>query len=156
MLQIRNSGDDSQTNDIYVTLGEKQTIPQASVYYLIVLTSMSSENSLYFLPRNVTASNGRYMKLTFTVYPPDTTPTPDPLLGGISFWDAVGKLDKFPMGFYKYEIYEQTSSTNLDPTLSGAILETGTAYIYDYDGNFEELPTAFTEYTPTTPQYVYP
>ena len=158
MLQIRNASTVFfATNNLYVTLGEKQTIPQATVKYLVGLTSLSSENSLYFIPYSVTAPNGRYTKLTFIVKPYTTEPKPEPADGEIMFYITnAGGFDVYPMGFYKYTIQEQTSSTNLDPTSSGAILETGTAYIYDYDGNFEELPTAFTEYTPTTPQYVYP
>ena len=61
---------------IYVTAADVQTIAQASVYYLVELTSMASKNSLYFLPSSVVPNNGRYTKLNFTVISKDATPTP--------------------------------------------------------------------------------
>lgn len=160
MLQIRNASNISTvTQSIYVTAADVQTIAQESVYYLIELTSMGSQNSLYFIPTSVVANNGRYTKMTFTIYPPPTypyPPPPDPLLGNIMLWDTDGELDVYPMGFYTYKIYEQLSSTNLDPTLATSELEQGMAYVRDYAGNMEEVTPDFNEYTPTTEQFIYP
>ena len=60
------------------------------------------------------------------------------------------------MGFYTYKIYEQTSSSNLDPKYSTKELQEGMAYVYDFSGNMKEVSSAFKEYEPTTTQYVYP
>jgi hypothetical protein len=138
---------------IYVTAADIQTIAQASVYYLVELTSMASKNSLYFLPSSVVANNGRYTKLNFTVISKDATPTP--AVGIISFYDSVGGFDTYPMGFYEFKIYEQTSSTNLDPSLATGLLEKGFAFVRDFSGNMQELTDDFNEYDPTLTQYVY-
>ena len=138
---------------IYVTAADVQTIPQASVYYLVELTSMASENSIYFLPSSIVANNGRYTKLNFTVVSKDALP--NPASGIISFYDSVGGLDTYPMGFYEFRIYEQTSSTNLDPLLATGLLEKGFAFVRDFSGNMQELPDGFNEYDPTLTQYVY-
>ena len=138
---------------IYVTAADVQTIPQASVYYLVELTSMGSENSLYFLPSSVVANNGRYTKLNFTVVSKDALT--QPTVGIISFYDSAGGFDTYPMGFYEFKIYEQTSSTNLDPTLATGLLEKGFAFVRDFSGNMQELTDGFNEYDPTLTQYVY-
>ena len=157
MLQILSTSNESPgTSDdqsIYVTAADVQTIAQASVYYLIELTSMGSKNSLYFLPSSIIANNGRYTKLNFTVVSKDITPTP--ASGIISFYDSVGGFDTYPMGFYEFRIYEQTSSTNLDPLLATGLLEKGFAFVRDFSGNMQELTDGFKEYNPTLTQYVY-
>ena len=56
MLQIQNASTILPvTQSIYVTCADVQTIAQASVYYLIGLTSMGSENSLYNQTRQYNA-----------------------------------------------------------------------------------------------------
>ena len=142
-----------EDQSIYVTAADVQTIAQASVYYLIELTSMGSKNSLYFLPSSVVPNNGRYTKLNFTVISKDAIQ--QPTLGIISFYDSVGGLDTYPMGFYEFRIYEQTSSTNLDPLLATGLLEKGFAFVRDFSGNMQELTDGFKEYNPALTQYVY-
>ena len=138
---------------IYVTAADVQTIAQASVYYLVELTSMASKNSLYFLPSSVVPNNGRYTKLNFTVVSKDALT--QPTVGIISFYDSAGGFDTYPMGFYEFKIYEQTSSTNLDPLLATGLLEKGFAFVRDFSGNMQELTDGFKEYDPTLTQYVY-
>ena len=157
MLQIKNAKTTPATDvtqSIYVTVAERQTIAQASVYYLVELTSLGSENSLYFIPTTVVADNGRYTQMTFTVI--DSGEAASPTTGRFKFFDATGGFDTYPMGFYIYNIYEQTSSTNLDPDLSGKKLQEGMAYVFDFDGNMEEVTPDFNEYNATTTQYIYP
>ena len=160
MLQIRNMFlyPFGPEQSFYLTCADVQTIPQASVYYLIELTSLGSLNSLYFIPSSVVANNGRYTKMNFYVWP--GYQTPDPTLGQITFnkpGNGVYKnWTKYPMGFYTYKVYEQTSSTNLDPTLSTLQLEEGMAYVRDHIGNMEEVTPDFNEYTPTTEQFIHP
>jgi len=138
---------------MYITAADVQTIAQASVYYLVELISQGSKNSLYFLPSSVVANNGRYTKLNFTVVSKDALT--QPTVGIISFYDAVGGFDTYPMGFYEFKIYEQTSSTNLDPTLATGLLEKGFAFVRDFSGNMQELTDGYKEYNPTLTQYVY-
>ena len=154
MLQIQNAPiTEAVTQSIYVTAADVQTIAQASVYYLIQLTSLGSQNTLYFIPTSVVANNGRYTKMTFTVYPSIVTTVPN--LGQIKFYDATGKYDTYPMGFYTYNIYEQTSPLAV-PVASTVLLESGMAYVRDFAGNMEEVTPDFNEYTPTTEQFIYP
>ena len=155
MLQIQNaSTTQSVIQSIYVTAADLQTTQQASVYYLIKLTSLGSLNSLYFIPTSVVANNGRFTKMTFAVVRPIDTALPTS--GLIKFYDSTGKFDTYPMGFYTYNIYQQISSTNLDPALATKQLEEGMAYVRDYAGNMEEVTPDFNEYTPTTEQFIYP
>ena len=142
-----------EDQSIYVTAADVQTLPQASVYYLVELTSMASKNSIYFIPSSVVPNNGRYTKLNFTVVSKDALT--QPTVGIISFYDSVGGFDTYPMGFYEFKIYEQTSSTNLDPTLATGLLEKGFAFVRDFSGNMQELTDGFKEYNPTLTQYVY-
>ena len=157
MQQIRNANNTTGadvTNYFYVTANQTQSIAQASVKYLVELTSQASQNSLYFIPLTVNSDNTpRYIRLGFGVMDKDTTA--DPTNGIIKFYDDTGKLDTYPMGFYHYKIYEQTSSTNLNPA-NATLLEEGIAYVRDYDGNMEEITPDFKEYNPTVNQYVYP
>ena len=131
---------------IYVTAADVQTIAQPIVSYLVELTSMSSKNSIYFIPSSITPNNGRYTKMNFTVVSKD---------GIISFYDSVGGEDTYPMGFYEFKIYEQTSPTNLDPTLATKLLEKGTVFVQNISGNTSEITSEFNEYDPTLTQYVY-
>lgn len=154
MLQIQNaSSSESVTQSIYVTAADVQTIAQASVYYLIELTSLGSLNSLYFIPTSVVANNGRYTKMTFTVFPSFVTTSPN--LGQIKFYDDTGKYDTYPMGFYTYKIFETTTPI-AGPGNPSDLLEEGMAYVRDYAGNMEEVTPDFNEYTPTTEQFIYP
>jgi|TARA_R100000081_G_C4751677_1_gene134738 hypothetical protein len=160
MQQIRNANNTTGadvTNYLYVTANQVQSIAQASVKYLIGLTSMSSKNSLYFLPLSVGGVNTdnipRYIRLGFAVM--DKDQVVNPAAGVIKFYDSTGGLDTYPMGFYTYRIYEQTSTTNLDPA-NATLIETGMAYVRDYSGNMEEVTPDFNEYNPTVNQYVYP
>ncbi len=157
MLQIRNAKSGATpvdvTQSIYVTIAERQTIAQDLVYYLVELKSNVSQNSLYFIPTSVVASNGRYTKLTLTVI--DNNETADPENGRFKFYGATGGVNEFPMGFYSYNIYEQTSSTNINPNLAGKLLQEGTAYVYSYDGNMEEVEPEFKEWDNAPQQFVY-
>ena len=138
---------------IYVTAANLQTISQVIVSYLIELKSMSSQNSIYFIPTSIVANNGRYTKMNFTVVSKDAVT--DPADGIISFYDSNGGEDTYPMGFYEFKIYEQTSTTNLNPTLATKLLEKGTAFVQNIDGNTSEITSSFNEYDPTLTQYVY-
>ena len=154
MLQIQNASDFTFViNSIYVTCADVQTIAQASVYYIIELTSLGSQNSLYFIPHTVVVNNGRYTKMSFTVLTSNLPAFPNQ--GFIKFYDDTGKYDTYPMGFYTYKIYETTSPV-AGPRNPSDLLEEGMAYVRDYAGNMEEVTPDFNEYTPTTEQFIYP
>lgn len=160
MVQLLNANNTSgipTDNQIFTTINQVTNISLSSVYYLVRLTSLSSLNSVTFIPSSVDMSSiPRFIILNFTIL--ESTATPDPVNGSIKLYDDTGKLDTFPMGFYSYEIFEQSSSTNLDPSTlpTSAKKEVGTAFIRDFFGSMKELQDGFTEYDPTTTQYVYP
>ena len=47
-------------------------------------------------------------------------------------------------GYYTYRIYQQTSSTNLDPDLSSGLVEEGRAHVYVQDSPSIEFSTNIT------------
>ena len=47
-------------------------------------------------------------------------------------------------GYYTYRIYQQTSSTNLDPELSDGLVEEGRAHVYVVDSPSTEFSTNIT------------
>ena len=95
------------------TLEEKRTL--ASPYFLVRMTSRSGRNvKRFILAADQSASPARYNK--FTVTETDSTE----IL-------TSGTVTLKPAGFWNYEIYEQTSSTNLDEASATNIqpIETG-------------------------------
>jgi hypothetical protein len=47
-------------------------------------------------------------------------------------------------GYYTYRIYQQTSSTNLDPEFSDGLVEEGRAHVYEIDSPSTEFSTNIT------------
>lgn len=98
------------SNVVCVTLSEKISI--SSPYYLFEFISNQTQQSYYCISPDLSLYPERYNKFNIVV----STGTINPLSGQINI----------PLGDeYTYNIYEQTSNTNLDPTLSGLIVETG-------------------------------
>jgi hypothetical protein len=89
---------------VYFTLTEKQTL--GSPNYLFLFTQRTTNREVAFVKLNATDTSpakDRYNRFSFDV---------DQLFCGF-------------IGEYHYEIREQSSTSNLDPTLSGKVLETG-------------------------------
>ena len=85
--------------------------------YLWVLTNLESKDKTYFIPYNVTVPHaGRFDTFTFTTYPLQ----PEVLTG------STCNLH-LKQGPYTYAIYDQVSSTNLNPVLSNNLVEMGLA-----------------------------
>lgn len=102
----------NSANTLYCTLQEKRvSASNATVYYLAELQCEATRVEQYFICTTVT-SNDRYDKLTILQN------------------DAAGNPLK-ELGLYEYKIYEQTSSTNTDPTDSSVkgVVETGQARV---------------------------
>jgi hypothetical protein len=66
---------------------------------------------LFFIAEDTSLFVDRFNKFTIT-----ETSTPDNL---------VGEVELITEGQYSYTVREQESATNLDPALSGSIVETG-------------------------------
>jgi hypothetical protein len=104
MLQINKA----ESKSWYLTLSEKTTI--ANPKYLFSLTHRLTNTAYNFILTDTSAYVERYNKFPITE---GTTVTLD-------------------AGEYQYEIYAQTSSTNLDPTLANELVEQGIVKV-DFD-----------------------
>jgi len=83
--------------------------------YLWCLTNLDSNVKKYFIPYNATIPNAtRYDTFTFTT----DNFAPEVLTG------STCNLH-LKQGQYRYTIYDQISTTNLDPLLSNSMVETG-------------------------------
>jgi len=100
--------------NLIVTLQEKVTL--TNPYYLFVFTSDVSQEKVIFLQSNISTHTDRYDKFLIT----ETSGTPNYSSGTIEF---------LPLGSWTYEIFEQASSSNLDPALTGNRLEIGQAKV---------------------------
>lgn len=114
------------TNNIILTLAEKTTL--TNVVYLFEVINDSSEVVKCFIAEDISPNKYRYNEFDLI-----ENATEDLL---------NGTFELELSGFYKYNIYEQTSTTNLDPTLATNLIETGklnvTSTITEleqYDGN---------------------
>jgi hypothetical protein len=100
-----------QTNSIILTLKEKQTL--ASPNYLFVFTHRGSNIVRSFVllqAANISAHKERYDEFSIV---------------------TNTYFDTYDSGEWEYEIYEQTSSTNTDPTLATSKIETGIMRLND-------------------------
>lgn len=119
-------------NTVAQTVSEKTTITDA--YYLFTLVHDQTKLTKSFIGNKI-SSNIRYDE--FIIEENDT----EDLVNGIVTLELKGS--------WSYTIREQASSTNLDPTASGNIVEIGIAKVFD---GTEEIPT-FTEVTTETPVF---
>ena len=99
----------SNTN-LIVTLTEKVTL--GTPYYLFAFTSDVSGLTKYFTATDISIHTERYNEFLIT----ETSGTE--IL-------TSGTITLNPTGQWTYRIYEQMSSTNLDPNLTTSLLEIG-------------------------------
>lgn len=114
------------TNNIILTLAEKTTL--TNVVYLFEIINNASSEVKCFIAEDISPNPIRYNEFDLI-----ENATEDLL---------NGTFELELSGFYKYNIYEQTSTTNLDPTLATNLIETGKlnvtstiAELEQYDGN---------------------
>lgn len=110
MLIIRKN----QTNNLIATVSMNKTLPNP--YYLFSFQHIASKERISFIPQVIT-SNVRYDKFRFVeTYTTNlSVPTPE--------------VNFEYLGQYYYSIYEQISSSNLDPSLAYNKLESGRAWV---------------------------
>lgn len=130
MIQITKNA----TNNIALTLTEKSTL--TSPDYLFVFQSDETRDSYEFIAADTSSYTDRYNLFAIV----ETSTNPDPLSGEI----------ELPLvGFYTYTIYEQNSSTNLDPANATGVVEVGKVQVVD-------TPSSDSEYSNTNNiNYVY-
>jgi hypothetical protein len=108
----------SATQSVYLTLKEKQTL--ASPNYLFVFTQRTTNDVIAFVKLNntdISAHKERYNEFSLVT-------------------NTHFTLE----GEYHYAIYEQTSTSNVNPSLAATLLETGIARVIPASANeFEYL-----------------
>lgn len=121
MLQFKQ---DNTAAVIIVTLTELVSI--SSPYYLFVFTHVTTKDVVKFIKSEVDDESDypiRYNQFTI---------------------DAAAIFDGQQPGEWHYKVYEQSSSTNTDTTLTGAIIEEG-KLLLDRSAEF-----AYTQYDQST------
>lgn len=92
-----------------LTLSEKTTVSNAT--YLFEFKDNQSKVLIYFIAIDISSFKDRFNKFLIAE---KTNPN-----------NLIGEVELINDGQYAYAIREQASTTNLDPLLSGAIVETG-------------------------------
>jgi len=121
----------NSNNTLILTLTEKVTI--ASPTFLFKLTNDLTRESVLFLSANLSSYKDRYDKFLIT----ETS-------GTINASSGVINLN--PTGYWKYQIFEQASTSNLLESATGSLVENGKIKVIGTD-------TTFTVYNPTTRKY---
>ncbi len=116
----------NSTNIVVLTLSEKTTLTNA-VYLFEVINDQSGEVKC-FIAEDISNNKLRFNEFNFI-----ENETEDLLNGTFELGLS---------GFYAYNVYEQTSATNLDPLLATNKIETGKLNLVDniseitqYNGN---------------------
>lgn len=94
---------------MYLTLTENVTL--TSPVFLFEFKNDQDQTSQYFIASDISTQTQRYNKFTIT-----ESNTPDNLNGQVSMTLT---------GSWTYTVREQESNTNLDPELSGRVVEIG-------------------------------
>jgi hypothetical protein len=124
----------SSSIEFVVTLKEKTTL--TSPNYLFHFKNDTSKVDYYCIIADTSTQKQRYNKFTFTEG--SNNPT-------------AGSLILSGSGYYDYFIYEQTSSSNLDPANSTGLVEQGKMRLFDSSDNPD-----FTQHTVSgTTYYVH-
>jgi hypothetical protein len=97
------------TNTVILTLSEKTTLTNA-VYLFEVINDMSNAVKC-FIAEDISENKLRYNEFEFIEN------TTEDLLNGTFSLELSG--------FYKYNVYEQTSTTNLNPLLALNLIDKG-------------------------------
>lgn len=94
-----------ETNNIIVTLKEAIQVSEVTpTYYLFAFQCDQSREFKYCVCQDLSGFPDRYSEFSIT-----ETSSPD---------NTAGEVELELTGFWSYFIYEQSSSTNLDPTLA--------------------------------------
>lgn len=115
-------------NTCIFTLSERTTLDP--VYYLFELTNSQDNTLKCFLATDIGVNPLRNNEFQIEE-------TEDEDLSN-------GKISLELLGSYTYKIYEQSGSTNLDPDLSGAVVETGRVDLFEdviTDASFSSTST---------------
>lgn len=99
-------------NDIVVTLNEKVTLTGAT-FFLFEFINDDSRESLFFTGTDISENTDRFNE--FLIIESGVT--------DVNLTASTINLDV--LGFYKYNVYQQVSATNLNLSGTSGIVETG-------------------------------
>ena len=99
-----------------LTLTEKSTLTNPD--YLFVFQSDETRDLYKFIAADTSTYTDRYNLFAIV----ETSTNPDPL---------DGEVELPLVGFYTYTIYEQNSTTNLDPDLATGVVEVGKVQVIE-------------------------
>lgn len=119
------------TNTAILTLSEKTTI--ATPVYLFEVLNDQTNISKCFIAQDISNNPERYNEFY--------------IIDNVTELPLVGQVDFGYIGFYKYNIYEQSSTTNLDPLLATNLIDNGKLKVI-------ESVTSLPEYTGNQTTYV--
>ena len=134
MLQLKRG----QVNDLYLNLADVRT-NSSGYFYLFAMTNEMTQSTTHVIAVKV-STNDRYDKLRITENNTEDKPN--------------GTVKLFPEGFFKYIIYEQTSSSNLDPSDSSVVGELDRGVAFVSASTFMQEST-YTEYDTTDTNTIY-
>lgn len=100
---------ENTSNTVILTLSEKTTL--TNVNYLFEVYNDMTNIYKYFIAQDISTNKLRYNEFIIT-----ETVTEFPLLGQINL---------IAEGFYKYNVYEQASASNLNPLLALNLIDKG-------------------------------
>lgn len=100
---------ENTSNTVILTLSEKTTL--TNVNYLFEVYNDMTNIYKYFIAQDISTNKLRYNEFIIT-----ETITEFPLLGQINL---------ITEGFYKYNVYEQASASNLNPLLALNLIDKG-------------------------------
>lgn len=113
---------ENSANTVILTLKEKATL--SSPTYLFHFRNDITGADYYVISADVSTATGRYNKFTIT------EGVDDQLNGSVLLGEG---------GYYSYTIYEQSSPSNLDPTLATGVVERGKMLLLnEFNNNFVE------------------
>lgn len=98
-----------QANTVILSLKEKQTL--SSPVFLFVFKNDLTRQTKKFIAADVSSYTDRYNQFTITESNTESV--------------LAGTVQLKPTGFWSYWVYEQTSTTNLEPSQATTELETG-------------------------------
>ena len=115
-------------NNVVVTLTENVTLP-APTYFLFEFISDDTLESKFFTAPDVSTNICRYNQFEIET------------IGATGTEDLLDGIINIPLnGYSKYNVYQMESETNLDPALTGGIVETGKVY---FKGDIKPITTAY-------------
>ena len=128
MIQITKNS----TNTVVLSLSEKTTLVSAK--YLFEFIKDQDNTTIYFISADISVNPKMYNEFAIV-----ENVVQSPLIGIVSL----------SLGFWKYKVREQVSATNLNPLLSGAIVENGKVKISEV----RDVAPVFENVTTVTPVF---